>query len=200
MHRLSKKRGQSLVEMALVLPILLVVIFGIIEFGWLVFAYSTLSQSVRNGAEVAAQLPPYQEWMDLSMSANRPDDYPGIDRDDCYNAVLRAMQSQLTLIGDGANNQANLATFVTIRYPYGGQTRNLSDRGPIEVSVEYPVNGLTPLFSLLGMDEGVMMRVTQRRSLENLGRDPTRPQGVACARNVQEWQELRRPTGEDQDP
>ncbi|RRR65806.1 MAG: pilus assembly protein [Candidatus Viridilinea halotolerans] len=198
MRRQQKKQGQSLVEMALVLPILLVVMFGIIEFGWLVFAYSTLSQSVRNGAEVAAQLPPYEEWMDLAISPNRPEDYPGIDRDDCYNAVLQAMRSQLTIIGDGANNQTDIGSAVTISYPFGGDTRNLDDRGPIEISVAYPVNGITPLFALVGMEEGVTMRVTQRRSLENLGRDPTRPQGVACARDVAEWQELRRSSGEEE--
>lgn len=192
MHRQKNARGQSLVEMALILPLLLVILFGIIEFGWLIFAYSTISQATRNGAEVAAQLPPYQEWMDLA-TRNRPANYPGIDRDDCYNAVLEAIRSDLTIIGAGANNQTDIASAVTISYPRGGATRNLDDRGPIEVRIEYQVNSLTPLFSLLGMEEGVMMRVTQRRSIENLGRDPTRPQGVACARDVQEWNSLRRP-------
>lgn len=193
MRRQKNARGQSIVEMALILPLLLVVLFGIIEFGWLIFAYSTISQATRNGAEVAAQLPPYQEWMDLAISPNRPEDYPGIDRDDCYNAVLEAIRSDLTIIGDGANNQTDIGSAVTISYPRGGATRNLDARGPIEVRIEYQVNSLTPLFSLLGMEEGVMMRVTQRRSIENLGRDPTRPQGVACARNVQEWNDIRRP-------
>jgi hypothetical protein len=188
MYRQRKAHGQSLVEMALILPLLLVVLFGIIEFGWLIFAYSTISQATRNGAEVAAQLPPYQSWIDLSR--NPPNDYPGLDRDSCYFAVLQAVRDDLTIIGAGVNNQTDVASAVTISYPRGGDTRNLNDRGPIEVRIEYQVNSLTPLFSLLGMPDGVMMRVTQRRSLENLGRDPTSPRGVACARNVQEWREL----------
>jgi hypothetical protein len=34
------------------------------------------------------------------------------------------------------------------------------------------------------------MQVTQRRSLENLGRDPTRTKGVACARDMADWKIL----------
>lgn len=115
MRHQEKPRGQSIVEMALILPLLLVVLFGIIEFGWLIFAYSTISQATRNGAEVAAQLPPYQSWID--MANNPPDDYPGRDRDDCYFAVLNAINSDLTIIGAGVNNQRNINEFVTISYP-----------------------------------------------------------------------------------
>ena len=35
-----KKKGQSLVEFALVLPILLLLIFGLVEFGRLIFTYT----------------------------------------------------------------------------------------------------------------------------------------------------------------
>jgi hypothetical protein len=185
-------RGQSIVEMAFVLPILLLVIFGIIEFGWLIFAYATISQAVRNGAETAAQLPPYQSWMDLNNVSPKPAGYE-YRNDSCVNAVLTAIESQLTIIGQGRNDQLPVASFVQIRYPRGPQTRNLDDRGPIEVSITYPVNGLTPLWSLLGMDEGIVVRVTQRRSLESLGRDPTRIQGVACAEDLDDYFHLHPP-------
>jgi hypothetical protein len=188
MRRQEKTHGQSIVEMALILPLLLIVLFGIIEFGWLIFAYSTMSQAVRNGAEVAAQLPPHQSWIELSKTTTQG--YPGLASDDCYFAILDAVRSDLTIIGAGANNQGSVTDAVTISYPRGANTRNLTDRGPIEVKIEYQVNGLTPLYSLLGMDEGVMMRVIQRRSLENLGRDPTRIQGFACARDVADWNAL----------
>jgi TadE-like protein len=182
--------GQSIVEMAFMLPLLLVVIFGIIEFGWLIFAYSTISQAVRNGAEAAAQLPPYQSWMDLNdPSKTKPQGYE-YRNDDCVHAILTAIESDLTIIGAGANGQEPVAPNVRISYPAGGATRNLDDRGPIEVSITYRVNGLTPLWSLIGMEDGVTMRVTQRRSLENLGRDPTRIKGVACAKDMADWRIL----------
>lgn len=186
MRHPGQTRGQSIVEMAFILPILLVVLFGLIEFGWLIFAYSTISQAARNGAEAAAQLPPYQSWMDIDRLASKPQGYQ-YRRDDCVNAILTAIESDLTIIGEGANDSEPITDHVTISYPQGAGTRNLDDRGPIEVTITYPVNGLTPLWDLLGMTGGITMRVTQRRSLENLGRDPTSIRGVACAADMAEW-------------
>ena len=47
-------KGQALVEMALVLPILLMLLFGIIEFGRVFNAYLVTSQASREGARAAA--------------------------------------------------------------------------------------------------------------------------------------------------
>lgn len=46
-------RGQTLAEFALVLPVLLLVMMGILDFGRAVFAYNTLSNAARDGARVA---------------------------------------------------------------------------------------------------------------------------------------------------
>ena len=54
MHRLKKDNGQGMVEFALVLPLLLLVMFGIIEFGRLLFTYSMISAASREGARYAA--------------------------------------------------------------------------------------------------------------------------------------------------
>lgn len=52
-HRLRKgERGQALVEMALVLPLLLLLLFGIIEFGRVGHAYLTLNYAAREGARL----------------------------------------------------------------------------------------------------------------------------------------------------
>lgn len=45
--------GQSLVEFALVLPILLLLILGMIEFGWILNGKITLTSAVREGARAA---------------------------------------------------------------------------------------------------------------------------------------------------
>ncbi len=50
----TRWRGQSLVEFALVLPIFMVVLFGIVDVSRLVFESSTLSQAAREGARVGA--------------------------------------------------------------------------------------------------------------------------------------------------
>lgn len=49
----SRCRGQSLVEFALVLPLLLVVLFGILDFGRVIYAYNAISNAARTGARVA---------------------------------------------------------------------------------------------------------------------------------------------------
>jgi Flp pilus assembly protein TadG len=50
----GRERGQGLVEMALVLPIFLLVLFGIFDVGRAVYVNSTLSQAAREGARLAA--------------------------------------------------------------------------------------------------------------------------------------------------
>ena len=50
----DRSRGQGLVEFALVLPVFLVLIFGIIDGGRAVFSYNQMSQAARNVARVAS--------------------------------------------------------------------------------------------------------------------------------------------------
>ena len=50
----DRERGQTLVEFALVLPIFLLVVFGLIDVGRAVYTNSTLSQAAREGARLAA--------------------------------------------------------------------------------------------------------------------------------------------------
>lgn len=47
------RRGQSLVEFALLLPVLLVILLGLLDFGRAVFAYNAVSEAARNGSRVA---------------------------------------------------------------------------------------------------------------------------------------------------
>lgn len=54
MMRSQKGRaGQALVEFALVLPILLLFIFGIVDAGRLIYTYNTVANSARDGVRVA---------------------------------------------------------------------------------------------------------------------------------------------------
>jgi TadE-like protein len=51
--RARRQRSQSLVEFAIVAPLLLLLIFGIVDFGRVIYTYITLSQAVNEGARVA---------------------------------------------------------------------------------------------------------------------------------------------------
>ncbi|MGD2148822.1 MAG: pilus assembly protein [Anaerolineae bacterium] len=44
------RRGQELLEYALVLPLLLLLIFGIVDFGLAFFAYNSVANAAREGA------------------------------------------------------------------------------------------------------------------------------------------------------
>jgi Flp pilus assembly protein TadG len=54
LRRSSSDRGQSLVEFALVLPVFLLFVFGIIDGGRAILAYNQMSQATRNVARVAS--------------------------------------------------------------------------------------------------------------------------------------------------
>ena len=53
-NRRRGQRGQSLVEFAFVLPIIVLVIVAFIEIGRAVFAWNTIANAARQGARVAA--------------------------------------------------------------------------------------------------------------------------------------------------
>lgn len=50
----SASRGQSLAELALILPVLLILVLGAIDFGRLYFAYVSVTNAARNGAQYAS--------------------------------------------------------------------------------------------------------------------------------------------------
>jgi Flp pilus assembly protein TadG len=43
----QKKRGQGLLEFALITPVMLLLFFGIVDFGWIIFNYSQLYNGLR---------------------------------------------------------------------------------------------------------------------------------------------------------
>jgi Flp pilus assembly protein TadG len=52
-HGKEARRGQALVEFALVIPIFLLLLFAIFDLGRAVFAYNTLTSAAREGARLA---------------------------------------------------------------------------------------------------------------------------------------------------
>jgi len=63
----SGQRGQSLVEFALVLPVLFLVVFGIIEFCFLYQSIDTVNFAAREGARVGAVLGPSSSSADSQI-------------------------------------------------------------------------------------------------------------------------------------
>lgn len=52
LNRPPRPRGLALVEMALVLPLLFLLLFGLIEYGWLFFKYQQIAGAARHGCRI----------------------------------------------------------------------------------------------------------------------------------------------------
>jgi Flp pilus assembly protein TadG len=122
-RRLRACRGNSLLETALVLPLLLLVTFSIIEFGCLFYTYLALE----NGVSQATR---------YGVTGNQ---MASLSRDDSIKATMRDATPTLT-IPDGAFSFSHL--------PKGGSTWLAGAGGPGEVervTVDYTWNVMTPL-------------------------------------------------------
>ena len=56
-RRVRSERGAELIEFALTLPLLLLLVLGIIEFGFLFQEYEVVTNAAREGARLAALIP-----------------------------------------------------------------------------------------------------------------------------------------------
>src|SRR5215216_1438821 len=107
-----RSEGQSLVEMALMLPLLLMILFGIVDIGYYIYGYSTIYQAARNGTERASQLAPFKSTIEPTLNVNDP----------CVSAILDETAKGAVLF-------ANIKSSVDISYPTN--TRELGQ--PIQV-------------------------------------------------------------------
>lgn len=55
MRRRRSRAGQSMVEMAMIAPVLIVMLVTVLDFGRAAYAYTVLSDAVRDGARVAVR-------------------------------------------------------------------------------------------------------------------------------------------------
>jgi Flp pilus assembly protein TadG len=103
-NKLGNERGQTMTEFALILPILVVLLFGIIQFGIIFNNYVTLTDAARAGARKAA----------VSRQSSDP-------VGDCVNQVKNASQNldqtQLTVSCSSSWTPGSDVT-VTATYPY----------------------------------------------------------------------------------
>jgi Flp pilus assembly protein TadG len=94
-----KEKGQELVEYALVLPILLVLVFGIIDFAWTIFAYNSIANAAREGARRGV-VPSAEEQDMIDATIGRTG---GVRLTDANITVTRTFtQSQVAVVYDHA--------------------------------------------------------------------------------------------------
>jgi hypothetical protein len=165
---MAKRRdGQSMVEMALILPFLLMLVFGIIDMGWYIFGYASIYQAARNGAEKAAEIPPYATKL---APLNR--------NDVCVSTIINATLEGVPEIFFNDLASGTGGNIYTISYPSG--QRALGQ--PIQIDISYKLRPLTPFWRLVTFgNQGTMtVSTATRRSVESLGDNPNSPNLIAC--------------------
>ena len=137
------RRGAALVELALTLPLLLLILLGIVEFGMIMHGQVMLVQGAREGARSAAIGRPMQEVVDTTK-ASLPGKSAATVRAQ-FRATPDGPWESLTNTADGKSNAAprNAMLRVTIEgYRHQMVTGSFFswlpgyDRGSIPMSAE----------------------------------------------------------------
>lgn len=133
---MKDERGQSMVEMALVLPILLLILLGITEFGRIYYTQLAITNGARAGARYAAV------HNDLTKTYVAQQTFPG-------NTIK---QTELT---DANTTNGN----ITIVYNPSPRATD----GTVTITETYPVKIFAPLISsITGNPRVVTASVTMR--------------------------------------
>jgi hypothetical protein len=144
----EKSKGQSIVEFALVLPITLLIVFGVIEFGYFLFVYSSVNTASRDAARYGiavgegdtANTLRYYDCAGIIAAGTRIGKYAGI------------LESEFTIRYDHGPGTSNIYPdpACTTLASYGGDDLiEFGDR--IVVTVAHPYE---PLITYMGLDLG----------------------------------------------
>ena len=121
-------RGQSLVEFSLILPILMILVFGILDFGLGLRSYISLSNAVREGARYAS----------VGNPVGIESDCNGMTNDTVYGRIC---------VATGGLDITELDPDVS--FPQGVAPGN-----SVVVSADYTYQFVTPIGDLIGFFSG----------------------------------------------
>ncbi len=108
MSKKYKRKAAAVVEMAVVLPILLTILFGIIEFGWTFMVYQSITNAAREGCRVAvlegstdedinARVDEYMEL--IGLTDYTVDIEHSSEDDPTETVIVRVPYSEVSLLG-----------------------------------------------------------------------------------------------------
>ena len=133
------RRGASALEFALTLPIVMVVLTGILEYGWYLFQLSNVVHALRDGTRIGVTVP-----LD-------DDDGPVLRAENHARSVLDGLGVPCT-DGGGCIVQGTIATI--------GDIQAMT----VSIEVDYsPIVGLLPTPALLRGDFTMMMQEQPER-------------------------------------
>jgi Flp pilus assembly protein TadG len=171
----SKKRGQSLVEMALVSPFLIMILLMVVDCGRAAYDYSVLAAAAREGARAA-----------ITTGSSRPDNSQAImaaqknafgitlNAGPCVNDAppptpAMAANTGLVFVGAGSGNTTTNAP--AGQAPAGASggcgavTPSYAGHDALAVTIKYNFQPLTPFGSQF-FPGGIVMTVTSTMSTE----------------------------------
>jgi hypothetical protein len=185
----SSQSGQSLVEMSFVLPMLILILFAIVDISYYIYCYGMVYSAARRASDAAAYLPPYPSRLDGTAE---DDDAYDIS-DPCVQAIVRWAQKGAVLV-DLEDIDTNRDKF-TITYlewkeveedgekvmkmvpitSKGKEARQVGNS--VRVTINYTVEPLTPLFGMFPFgDEGRMeLRASSIRTIQGRGESLPNP-------------------------
>ncbi len=137
-----REEAQSLAEFALILPMFLIMIFGIIDFGMGLRAYVTLSSATREGAR-------------YGVVGNQAGTFISGGTGDCDGTTATSIVGKVcsTMNGLGLENMQT----VTTECPPSVTSPPCAPGSPIEVSAEDRYHYITPVRSIVNVLSGGAM-------------------------------------------
>jgi Flp pilus assembly protein TadG len=151
----ANQRGAEAVEFALVVPIFLLLVFGIVDFGYMINRDTMVNNASREGARVGA-LDPVTNDIECKVR----DSLTTVEPD-----VLPAVSANCSPTG------TKITVNVTCLKPpaVGGSCATMADAasgGTVIVQVGYQHSWITPLPSLIGMSGVIKLSKTTQMRIE----------------------------------
>jgi len=130
---LSRERGQSLVEAAIVVPLLLLLLAGVVELGRAFYTYIVITNAAREGARYASLYPHY--CLGIEDAAFREAEEGQVDLDGCSISITTPLDPADEPCGGGVA-PAGEPIMVEIECPYQTIVGNLLGLGdPFELTL-----------------------------------------------------------------
>ena len=143
----GRRRGQSLVEFALILPVFLLLLFGVIDGGRYVFVSSALSNAAREGARLGSVEASWRGSADASCGAAAGPTCPANDAA-LVADITAAANRQMAPFGSVSNvylNCVNNSGAPPTGGWVGATCASTASGGFLSVRVTYTWQALTPV-------------------------------------------------------
>lgn len=161
--------GQSLLELALILPLLLLLVFGIIDFSYYIYGWATTQFAVSRGAQQAATLPP------ATLNTSYSDTEIGADA--CLRLIYDRAKAGTTLFTP-ANSEfafrwlAIKGTSETVKAAGSSRNTIIVPNTIVELAITHRAWPLTPLARTLFGDKEFEFQARARRTIMNIDVGP----------------------------